>query len=197
MSSCGAGGQSVISVHCFAPVGRFGRDSRFNVEQDFLVLSLQTLVRARRTVVFLALQFVLCTVVTGVTFTLSCFCWEVSRVGYSAVLVWCCAFGATSTICDGGRSPTTAEAISVCVGHGQNDRSGARRRSKVLSPATDSEDSFDSRIARHHRKDVRFSERPLLDSHSRWRRVSRAPVEPRLQKVQYGSTRGTNPFRRQ
>ena len=30
-------------------------------------------------------------------------------------------------------------------------------------------------MAQHHLKDVRFSERPLLDTHSRWRRVSRAP----------------------
>ena len=37
---------------------------------------------------------------------------------------------------------------------------------------------FDSRHAQHHRKDVRFSDRPLLDSHSRWRRVPRAPPSP-------------------
>ena len=44
----------------------------FYVKQEFWCV--QTLVQARRTVVFLALQFVLCTVVTGATFTLSCFC---------------------------------------------------------------------------------------------------------------------------
>ena len=41
-----------------------------------------------------------------------------------------------------------------------------------------SEDSFDSRHVQHHQKDVRFSERPLLDSHSRWRLVTRAPSSP-------------------
>ena len=55
--------------------------------------SLQTLVQARRTAVCLALQFVLCTVVSGTTFTLSCFWCEVSRVDFFAALVWCCAFG--------------------------------------------------------------------------------------------------------
>ena len=92
-----------------------------------------------------------------------------------AGLVLC--FWATSTIRDGGRSPATAVAVSVCVGHGQNG-SSVRRGSRVLSPTTDSEDSLESRHAQHHWKDVRFSERPLLDSHSRWRRVSRAPPSP-------------------
>ena len=91
MSSCGVGGQSVISVHCLLKSQRFGRDSRFMLNKIFVALA--TLVEARRTVVFRALQFVLCTVVTGVSFTLSCLCWEVSRVDCSAVLVWCCAFG--------------------------------------------------------------------------------------------------------
>ena len=59
----------------------------------FLVRLLQTFVQARQTAVCLALQFVLCTVVTGTTFTLSCFWWEVSRVDYSAALVWRCASG--------------------------------------------------------------------------------------------------------
>ena len=54
---------------------------------------LQTLVQTRQTADCLPMQFVLCTVVTGATFTLSCFWWEVSRVDYSAALVWCCAFG--------------------------------------------------------------------------------------------------------
>ena len=44
----------------------------------------------------------------------------------------------------------------------------------ALPSPTDSENSFDSRHAQHHGKDVRFSDRPLLDSHSRWRRVPRA-----------------------
>ena len=94
----------------------------------------------------------------------------------AAGLVLC--FWATLTIRDGGRSPARAEAVSVCVGRGQNDSSGVRRESRVLSPTTDSEDSFDSHHAQHHWRDVRFSERPLLDSHSRWRRVSRALPSP-------------------
>ena len=68
-------------------------------------------------------------------------------------------FWASSGIRDGGRSPATAEAVSVCVGHGQNGSSGVRRRSRALSPPTDSEDSFDSRHAQHHRKDVRIARR--------------------------------------
>ena len=141
MSSCGAGGQFVISVHCLLQSQRFGRDSSVMSNKIF-----QTLVQARRTVVFPASQCVLCTVVTGVTCTSLCFCWAVSRADYSAALVWCCAFG-----------PLVRSVMEDEV----------RRGSRVLSPATDSEDSFDSRHAQHHRKDVRFSERPLLDSHSR------------------------------
>ena len=69
-----------------------------------------------------------------------------------AGLVLC--FWTTSTSRDGGRSPATAKAVSICVGHGQNDSGGVRRGSRVLSPTTDSEDSFDSRHAQHHGKDV-------------------------------------------
>ena len=50
-----------------------------------------------------------------------------------------------------------------------------RRGSRFLSPATDSEDRFGSRRVQYHRPDVRFFERLVLDSHSRRRRVSRAP----------------------
>ena len=60
---------------------------------------------------------------------------------------------------DGGRSPATAEAVSVSVGHGQNGSSGVRRRSRALSPPTYSEDSFDSQHAQHHQKDVRIASR--------------------------------------
>ena len=102
------------------------------------------------------------------SFTCGLFC--------GACLVLC--FWASSGFRDGGRSPATAEAVSVRVGHGQNGSSGVRRRNRALSSPTDSEDSFDSRHAQHHRKDVRFSDRPLLDSHSRWRRVPRAPPSP-------------------
>ena len=79
---------------------------------------------------------------------------------------------------DGRRSAATAEAVSVCVGHGLNDRSGVRRSSRFLSPDTDSENSFDSRHVPHHRKEVRISEQLLLDSHCRWRRVSTDPPSP-------------------
>ena len=68
--------------------------------------------------------------------------------------------------------------VSVCVGHGYNDRGGICRRSRVLSPTTDSDDSFGGSPAQYHRPDVRFYERPVLDSHSRRRRVSRAPPCP-------------------
>ena len=87
MSSCGTGLQFCISVHYLLKSQGFGRDSRF------MMRSLQPLVQARQTAVCLVLQFFLCTVVTGATFTLLCFWWEVSRVEYSAALVWCCAFG--------------------------------------------------------------------------------------------------------
>ena len=69
----------VISVHCLLK-SKGSAVIRILCFSIFLVRSLQTLVRARRTVDFVALQFVLCTVVTGAAFTLSCFCWEVSRV---------------------------------------------------------------------------------------------------------------------
>ena len=48
-----------------------------------------------------------------------------------AGLVLC--FWATSTIRDGGRSPATAEAASVCVGRGQKDSGGVRRGNRFLS----------------------------------------------------------------
>ena len=51
-----------------------------------------------------------------------------------------------------GRSGITAGAVFVCVRHGQNDHSGIRRGSQVLSPASDFEDSFDSRHVLHLQK---------------------------------------------
>ena len=51
-------------------------------------------------------------------------------------------------------------------------------RKQVLSPAVDSEDSFDSRFVQYHRPDVRFLERPVLDSHPRRRHAPRAPPSP-------------------
>ena len=93
------------------------------------------------------------------------------------VLVWCCVSGSLLRSVMDGELAATAEAVSVCVGHRQNDRSGIRRGSRVLSPETDYEDRFDSHV-QHHPKDVRITERPLLDSHSRRRRVSRDPSCP-------------------
>ena len=87
-------------------------------------------------------------------------------------------FLATSNIRDGGRAPDSAEAVSVCVGSGQTGHGGVRRRSWALSPASDSEDSVDGRHAQYHQQDVRFFERLVLDSHSRRRRVPRAPLSP-------------------
>ena len=63
--------------------------------------------------------------------------------------------------------PATAEAVSVRAGHGQVARGGVRRGSRVLSPATDSEDSSDVRQVQYRRRDVRLLERPVLGSHSR------------------------------
>ena len=143
MLSRGAGGQLVIYAHCLLKSKRFGCELPKKCLNKILVLSLQTLVRDRRTVVFQALLFVLCTVygnsfhivvllIAGFTGGLLC--------GAGSVL----CFWATSTIRDGRRSVATAEAVSLCFGHGQNDRGGLRRRSQILSPETDSEDSFDS-----------------------------------------------------
>ena len=162
MSSCGAGGQSVISVHCLLESKRFGRDSRFMSNKIFGPLAANVgsgstdgglsniaicsvhgcFGSSLRTVVLLIAGFV------GGLFCGAC-------------LVLC--FWASFTIRGGGRSPATAEAAPVCVGHGQNDRSGKRRG---------------NRVGFFHREDVRFSGRPLLDSHSRWRRVSRALSSP-------------------
>ena len=64
---------------------------------------------------------------------------------YGAGLVF--VFGPLSGFRDGGRSPATAEAVSVCVGDGQNGSSGVRRRNRALSSPTDSEDSSESRHA--------------------------------------------------
>ena len=93
-------------------------------------------------------------------------------------------FWVTSGIRDGRRSAATAEAVSVCVGHGQHDRSGVRRRSRILSPETDAEDSFDSRHVQHHWKDVRIFERP----------IQRSSKSRPQQQVWHGSTGGTNLF---
>ena len=109
MSSCGAGGQFVISVHRLLTSQRFGRDSRFMLNKIFGALAGGSNLHI---VVFLLGGF-----------TCGLFC--------GAGLVLC--FWATFTILDGGRSPATAEAVSVCVGHGQNDSSGVRRGSRVLS----------------------------------------------------------------
>ena len=112
--------------------------------------SLQTLVQARQTAVCLAMQFVLCTVVTGTTFTLLCFWWEVSRVDYSAALVWCCAFGPLlGSEMEGDRPLRRCPSV---LDMGQNGSSEVRRRNRALSSPTDSEDSFDSRHAQHHRQ---------------------------------------------
>ena len=68
--------------------------------------------------------YVVVLLITGFTGGLLC----------GAGLVLC--FWATSTIRNGGRSPATspatAEAVSVCVGHGQNGSSGVRRGSRVF-----------------------------------------------------------------
>ena len=157
-----------------AQVQRFGRDSRFVLNKVFGALAANTGSDSTdgglSSITVCSLYGCYGSNLHIVVFLLTCglFC--------GAGLVLC--FWATSTIRDGGRSPATAEAMSVCVGHGQHGSSGVRRRSRILSPTTDSEDSLDSRHAQHHRKDVRFSERPLLDSHSRRRRVSGAPPSP-------------------
>ena len=97
MSSCGAGVCNFCTL--FAQVPRFGRDSLFMLNKVFGCARCKQWFRS-----FLALQFVLCTVVTRVTFTLSCFCWEVSL-----------CFSASTTIRDGGRSPASV-AILAQVG---------------------------------------------------------------------------------
>ena len=61
---------------------------------------------------------------------------------------------------------------------GQAGRGGVRWRSRALSPASDSEDSFDGLHTQHHQQDVQLFERLVLDSPSRRRRVSRAPPSP-------------------
>ena len=98
------------------------------------------------------------------------------------------SFWATYTIRDGGRSPATAEAVSVCVGHGQYGSSGVRRGTMALSPTTDSEGSFDSGHAQHHRK-AGFSLQMAT--------CIRSSSESRRRQEKYGSTRGTNLPRRQ
>ena len=56
---------------------------------------------------------------------------------------------AVVTIREERRSGITAGAVFVCVWCGQNDRSGIRRGSQVLSPASDFEDSFDKSHVLH------------------------------------------------
>ena len=144
MSSCGTGGQFVISVQCLLKSQGFDCDSLFLLKKVFGALA-ANLGSGSTDGGLSSIAVVLCTVVTGTTFTLSCFWWAVSRVVFSAALVWCCALAPR----DGGRSPATAEPVSVCVGHVQNGGSGVRRRNRALSSPTDSEDSFDSGHAQH------------------------------------------------
>ena len=93
------------------------------------------------------------------------------------MLVWCFAFGPfMRSVMEGDRPPQLRRYPSV-LDMGKMTAVEYEGEAGVLSPTTDSEDSFDCRHAQHH-QDVRFSERALLDSHSRWRRVSRALSSP-------------------
>ena len=139
MSSCGAGGQFVISVHCLLKSKRFGRDSRFMFNKFLGALAVNLGSGSSDGGLW---STAVCSLhgCCGNSFS------HLARSsGLLCALVWCCVF-------DGRQSAPSAE-VSVCVGHGQNDRSSTRRGSRTLSSETDSEDSFDSRHAQHHRKD--------------------------------------------
>ena len=151
-----------ISVHCLLKSQWFGRDSRFMLNKVFGALAAN--LGSGSTDGGLSS--------IAVCFLHGCHGNNIHTVVYLVGSFICGLFcGAGLVLCflglpDGGRSPATAETVSVCVGHGQNGSGGVRRRNRALSSPTDSEDGFDCRHAQHHRKDVRFSERPLLDSRS-------------------------------
>ena len=166
MSSCGAGGQSVISVHCLLESKRFSRDSRFMSNK--IVGPLAANVGSGSTDGGLS-NIAICSVhgcfgssLRTVMLLIAGF---VGGLFCDACLVLC--FWASFTIA------AIAEAVSVRVGQGKMNTKG--KQGRVLSPMTKSEDGFESRHAQHQREDVRFSGRPLLDFLSRWLRLSRAP----------------------
>ena len=84
----------------------------------------------------------------------------------------------------------TAEAVSVCVGHGQNGCSGVRRRSRALSPPTGSEDGFDSRHACSTPPERCAIFRTASSGFSLpMATCTQSSSESRRRQVQYGSTR--------
>ena len=131
MSSCGAGGLFVISVHCLLKSQRFGRDSRFMLSKFFGALAAN--LGSGSTDGGLS-SIAVCSLhgCDGSNFHIVSFLLGGSTCGQfcGAGLVLC--FWPSSAIRYGGRSPATAEAVSVCVGHGQNGSSGVRRRSGVF-----------------------------------------------------------------
>ena len=133
MSSCGAREDSLCNFcTLLAQVQRFGRDSRFMINKIFGALAADTgsgstdgglcsIAICSLHVCYGSSLHIVVLLLGG--FTCGSFC--------GAGLVLC--FWATSTIRDGGRSPATAEAASVCVGRGQKDSGGVRRGNRFLS----------------------------------------------------------------